>query len=226
MRGEEHTMQFINAPYARLLGQPEEQLVGKPVSEVFTENTEVLELLDHVYEIGSPAASETPARFDRASDGLVEDTTFDFVYQPLWTTDGVIDGVMIQGFDNTDTPPESKPNGSFPHILEEPKRLISALASMPDAVLVVDAAGESLFVNEAFEEMFGEDCARFVAYSPESGEDLAPANTPQARASKGEAFRMEFLSRAADDEKHRFEATGRATGGDKGGVVVIREVLS
>jgi PAS domain S-box-containing protein len=225
VRGEEHTMQFINASYARLLGQPEEQLVGKPVSEVFAENKEVLELLDHVYETGSPAASETPARFDRASDGLVEDTTFDFIYQPLWTTDGVIDGVMIQGFDNTNTPPESKPNGSFPHILEEPKRLISALASMPDAVLVVDAAGESLFVNEAFEEMFGEDYARFAAYSPESGKDLAPDDTPQARASKGEAFRMEFLSRAADGEKHRFEATGRATGGDKGGVVVIREVL-
>ncbi len=226
VRGEGHTVQFMNAPYARLLGQPEEQLVGKPVSEVFAQNTEVLELLNHVYETGTPGASENPARFDRARDGLVEDTTFDFVYQPLRTLDGAIDGVMIQGFDNTDTPPENKPNGSFPHIPEEPKRLISALASMPDAVLVVDGAGEPLFVNEAFEEMFGEDSHKFVAYSLESGEDLAPDGTPQARASKGEEFRMEFLSRAADGEKRRFEATGRATDGGKGGVVVIREVLS
>ena len=227
LRGENHEVQFINSSYARFLGHPEERLMGRSMRQVFPEETELLRSLDNVYKTGEPVVSEKPIRFDRASDGLLEDATFDFAYQPLKDTDDTASGVMIQGFDSTDISFGSGPDNSFQSTAGEPDSLAAALASMPDAVLIVDAAGEPLFTNEAFEEMFGgglRDGVGFVARSLEGG-DLALEDTPQGRAARGDSFRAEVLSRGADGESRVFEATGRPLNGSKGGVIVVREVL-
>jgi two-component system, chemotaxis family, CheB/CheR fusion protein len=109
---------------------------------------------------------------------------------------------------------------------EERARLAAVLAGMGDAVLVVDAAGAPILTNAAYARLFGGERASFAA-GDEQGQRLPPAATPQARAARGETFRMEFTTVDAAGQRCWYEASGQPlTGGDgvgPGGVVVIRD---
>jgi len=108
-------------------------------------------------------------------------------------------------------------------------RLAAILASVGDAVLVVDSAGRPVLTNAAYERLFGD--ADAVVLVDEQGQPLPPEATPQQRAARGEAFSMRFIMPAGDPAGERspryFEANGqpiRDGGDERGGVVVIRDV--
>jgi two-component system CheB/CheR fusion protein len=104
-------------------------------------------------------------------------------------------------------------------------RLSSILSSMADAVLVVDADGNPVMVNVAFQRWFGADAAG-LRPEDESGTPLPHEQTPQQRAARGEAFTIEFTARDASGTRRWFEAVGQPMldRGTETGIVMIRDI--
>jgi two-component system, chemotaxis family, CheB/CheR fusion protein len=107
----------------------------------------------------------------------------------------------------------------------ERARLAAILASMGDAVLVVDGGGLPLLTNEAYDELFGGAGDAFLPEDPE-GRPLPAAEHPQQRAARRESFVMEFTLTGPGGERRWYEATGRPieSDGQAGGVLVIRDI--
>ncbi len=107
----------------------------------------------------------------------------------------------------------------------ERTRLAAVLTSIGDAVLVVGRDGQVALTNAAYQSMFGNGG---LAPLDEQGQPLPPAQTPQQRAARGEAFNMEFTMQGQDGALRYFEANGQpvrdAQGNVDWGVVVIRDI--
>jgi two-component system CheB/CheR fusion protein len=111
---------------------------------------------------------------------------------------------------------------------QERARLETIVRSISDAVLVVNSAGAPQLKNAAYDRIFGEGAAPFVA-EDENGVPLPPEQTPQQRIARGETFSVQFAAVAANGTRHWFEANGQAIeGGNRslGGVVVIRDITA
>jgi len=105
---------------------------------------------------------------------------------------------------------------------EEQAQLQAILESMPEAVLVVNAAGRTVLTNAAYRYLFEADS--FEALNT-SGSPLPSDQTPQSRAARGESFTMKFAVEEEGDTRRYFEAEGRLIAGEdgRGGVIVLRE---
>ncbi len=106
---------------------------------------------------------------------------------------------------------------------EEQAQLQAILESMPEAVLVVNAAGRTVLTNATYRHLF--DADSFEALNT-SGSPLPSDQTPQGRAARGESFTMKFAVEENGDTRRYFEAEGRLIGGEagRGGVIVLREI--
>ncbi|HEY3110489.1 MAG TPA: chemotaxis protein CheB [Chloroflexota bacterium] len=108
----------------------------------------------------------------------------------------------------------------------ERARLAAMLASMADAVLVVDREGRRVLTNAAYDDLFGQ-AGSGVEPRDQAGQPLPSDQTAQRRAARGESFRMEFTLSGPDGGQRWFEASGqpiRSSGEPDGGVVVIRDI--
>jgi two-component system CheB/CheR fusion protein len=110
--------------------------------------------------------------------------------------------------------------------VEEHDRLRSIFASLGDAVVAVDQAGEVVATNAAYDRLFGGDAGDII---PEdlAGVPLPLADRPTQQAARGERFRMEFAVTADDGSRRWFEAVAEPlTGADRtwSGVIAIRDV--
>ena len=106
---------------------------------------------------------------------------------------------------------------------EERGQLRAILESIPEAVVVVDAAGRTVLTNAAYGRLFGE---RDFHALDDLGEPLAKHETPQERVAAGESFTLEFVAEAADGRRRRFGADAKPIGpaNGRGGVIVVREI--
>jgi len=107
----------------------------------------------------------------------------------------------------------------------ERRQLAVILGGISDAVLVVDGAGAPVRANAAYTRMFGGVNAP-LALQDAQGRPLPPAETPQARAARGETFSLEFSLTATDGTRRWFEANGQPLHdhGAQHAVVVIRDI--
>jgi two-component system CheB/CheR fusion protein len=107
----------------------------------------------------------------------------------------------------------------------ERAQLATILASVGDAVVVVDRAGTVVRANAAYARTFGDVT---VPLADEQGEPLAAEVTPYARAARGATFSMQVTRRAPDGALRWFEANGQPLqrNGSEGsqGVLVIRDI--
>jgi len=109
----------------------------------------------------------------------------------------------------------------------ERARLAVILAGIGDAVLVVDEAGTPVHTNAAYAWMAGGPDSP-LAPEDAQGHTLPAADTPQARAGRGETFSQEFTLATADGSRRWYEANGqplRDTGAGHA-VVVIRDITA
>ncbi len=104
-------------------------------------------------------------------------------------------------------------------------RLSVLLSSMADAALAVDHEGHVVLTNAAFERLFGPDGAGLQP-EDEEGRPVAPEETPQQRAARGETFTMQFTTRDSAGARHWFEAVGQpvAASTTEAGIVTIRDI--
>ncbi|HEY9829932.1 MAG TPA: PAS domain S-box protein [Stenomitos sp.] len=102
-RGSNHITETANSLYIKLTGKGD--LVGKPIREAFSEleGQGFFELLDRVYATGEPfIGQEMPAVFDRNDDGQLEESFWNFVYQPLVDGEGNVYGIMTHAVEVTE----------------------------------------------------------------------------------------------------------------------------
>jgi two-component system CheB/CheR fusion protein len=118
----------------------------------------------------------------------------------------------------------------------ERSRLAAVLASMAEAVLVVDRQGRTVLTNAAFDQVFGPGGFDFLPRDA-AGHPFAPAASPQGRAARGESFSLRIswsptrpaasgVARPGGQTLETFEVTGQPIAGTihGGGVLVIRPV--
>lgn len=103
LRGPEHIYELANPLYYQQVGPRE--LLGKPIREALPEleGQGIYELLDQVYATGEPfIGTEIRVELDRENTGRGEEIYFNFVYQPIRTSKGEVEGIMVHGVNVTD----------------------------------------------------------------------------------------------------------------------------
>ncbi|MBD1903054.1 PAS domain S-box protein [Trichocoleus sp. DQ-A3] len=102
-RGPNHVTETVNPLYMQIVEKRD--IVGKPVREAFwdLQGQGFFELLDQVYTSGEPfVGNEMRAMFDRNSDGILEESFWNFVYQPLVDANGKVNGIMTHAVEVTE----------------------------------------------------------------------------------------------------------------------------
>lgn len=103
LSGPDHVFTMANAAYRQVVGRSD--LIGKPVSEALPEvvGQGFIDLLDRVYRTGKPFVGRgVRIALSQGGDDTVEEHFLDFVYQPIFSRDGNVSGIFVQGHDVTD----------------------------------------------------------------------------------------------------------------------------
>lgn len=100
--GPEHRFVLANEAFVRLVGG--RSLVGLTVAEALPEIVEqgFVDLLDEVYRTGEPhSGADAPVKLVQPGETAPELHYLDFIYQPMFADDGVVNGIFVQGHDVT-----------------------------------------------------------------------------------------------------------------------------
>ena len=103
VRGPEHTFEFANDRYLRLVGHRE--LAGKPVRRALPEVgvQGFIDLLDGVRRSGEPyVGAGVTVQLQNSAAGPAEQRVVDFVYQPVRGADGAVDAILVLVTDVTE----------------------------------------------------------------------------------------------------------------------------
>ena len=150
LRGPDHVFTLVNNAYRQLIGQRDP--VGKPVREALpeVEGQGFFKVLDDVYTTGRPFVGHGMAvRLQREADSVLEERFLDFVYQPIFDSDGRVTGIFVQGNDIT---PQRQLEAERQGLLEQQRFLTE---SIPQQVWTTDADGELTTVNQRVLDYFG-----------------------------------------------------------------------
>ncbi|MGA9524787.1 MAG: PAS domain-containing sensor histidine kinase [Myxococcaceae bacterium] len=149
--GPKHVHELANAEYLQLIGR--EDIVGRPVAEVFPEFEEqgFIELLDRVYTTGIPHTGlEVHAAMPRPQGAAPKDVYVDFVYQPIRESDGRVIGVFVQGQDVTARKKAELMSERWAREAEEGRAwLLAILENAPLAIVIADLTGHIILANKS-----------------------------------------------------------------------------
>ena len=157
MREPDHVFELTNAAYQRLIGH--RRVIGKSMREALPEleGQGLLEQLDHVCETGEPYRGQgVKVALRNRDDEPVEERILDFVYQPIKGDDGRITAIFVQG---TDVSELSFANAAL-QLRED--HLRSILATVPDAMVVIDEQGHIQSFSTAAETLFGYQASEVI----------------------------------------------------------------
>ena len=107
LEGESLRFVTANPRFRTLLGNRD--LIGKTAREALPELADApfFALLDEVYRTGEPhVGRQVPAAIDRTGTGTLETGLYDFVYQPLRSSNGRVSGIMVHAVESI-APPAS-----------------------------------------------------------------------------------------------------------------------
>ncbi len=150
MREPDHVFELTNAAYQQLIGH--RQVIGKSVREALPEleGQGFFEQLDQVYKTGEPYRGQgMKIALRNNNDEPAEERILDFVYQPIKADDGRITAIFVEG---TDVSELSFANAAL-RLRED--HLRSILATVPDAMVVIDEQGHIQSFSTAAETLFG-----------------------------------------------------------------------
>jgi PAS domain S-box-containing protein len=151
LRGLDHTFEWVNPDYARLVGRTADALIGKTLRAAIPEMESqiYIAVLNGVFQTGEPfVGHESLVHLDRG-DGTLRDWYLNFVYLPTRDADGVIDGIFVHVTDVTDTVLARKR-------VEESEIQFRTLAeTIPHLAWMADAAGDRFWFNRRWYDFTG-----------------------------------------------------------------------
>ncbi len=150
VRGPDHVFEMANEAYLALVGHRD--LFGRPVKEALPEIADqgFVQLLDHCYATGEPHVGRAVAiSLMRQSDRAPERRYMDFVYQPVRSDSGAVEGIFVQGHDVTER------HLAFAGLAESEARFRLIADSAPVPMWVSTPGGRRQFVNRAYQQFLG-----------------------------------------------------------------------
>jgi PAS domain S-box-containing protein len=153
LSGPEHRWIFVNENYIRVTGRNSAaDFVGKTLRESLPEieTQPFIELLDGVYRTGeSYVGREMKAKLNRAQSGQPEEGYFDFVYEPLRNSEGVVDGIFVHAVEVTNKVLARQ------EVEKRERQFREMIDALPAAIYTTDAEGRLTHFNPAAVEFSG-----------------------------------------------------------------------
>lgn len=157
LHGPDHVYTLANPRYMELVGNRD--VLGEPIRKALPEleGAGLFEILDAVYETGKPyVGKEISVELDRTGTGTLESGFFNFVYQPLRDTRGVITDILVHAVEVTEQVNSRKKIEQIAEDLARTKQMFDALFdSTVMAIAMCDVSGNILQVNKTFLNLFG-----------------------------------------------------------------------
>jgi PAS domain S-box-containing protein len=204
LRGPQHTFEWVNPDYERIVGRTAASLIGKTVREAFPEvdGQVYFSLLHGVYQTGEPfVGRESPIHLNRGH-GTPNDLYINFVYLPTRDLDGNIDGIYVHFTDVTGMVVARKQ-------VEESERQFRTLAeTIPHLAWMAGETGDVFWYNRRWYDYTGLPFNEIKGWAwqqlldPKMLSDVL-AGWRQGIAS-GEPFEMIFPLRRSDGEFRSF----------------------
>ncbi len=149
-QGPEHRFVLANPQARRLFNR---DVVGKPFRQALPEleGQGYIERLDQVYSRGETYHGwESPAWMDRGGDGTLEESFFNFIYQPWREASGKIIGVMAFAFEVTEQVWARRRVEELARAEELGRwQLEAIIESMDEGLIISNPAGHILSMNPA-----------------------------------------------------------------------------
>ena len=173
--GPEHRWTYVNQEYVRITGRTSAaDFIGKPIRESLPEleTQPFIELLDEVYRTGKPyVGRESKAFLNRTQSGQPAEAYFDFVYQPVRTAQGTVQGILVHAVEVTDKVLARR------DVERNEVRLRLAQDAAQIGTWEWDRTTGSQAVSPELHQLFGTD-ATDVNYVAEWAERVFPADWP------------------------------------------------
>ena len=231
--GPSHIFEMASGAFLQGIGHTEEEFKGRTIQDIWPQvvATRLVEQMNIVFATGAPTdVREVQVRAVRYPHMEVEEAYWTFELKPMRMVNGAIEGVLLAVIDLTDQVRSRRHIEELMHQASTAQvRLEAILASMGDAVLVVDVVGRPLIRNAAYDRLFGSHAT--LPMEDDQGRPLPPDTTPAQRAARGETFSIQFTLPMDEGGRRWFEANGHpittprlGDGVEHWGLVVIRDI--
>jgi len=217
LRGPEFRIEQANHRVCEIWGRDPAQVVGRPLFEALPEvvGQGLEELLADVRASGVPyVGKELHIQLARGPNGAMEDVVFNFVYHPLRSPDGTVDGIVVVATEVTSDVLARKQAEAAQAELE------AIFKSFPEAVYVgnghqIQRANPAAMAllgfepSDALNPELDQVIRQLNARRLEDGVLLERSQTPFAQAMQGKQVRMELvLSHHASKEDRVVRSSG------------------
>jgi PAS domain S-box-containing protein len=218
LRSPDHVFEFANEAYMRLVGH--RPIIGRRVVDALPEVREqgFIDLLDVVYSSGQTHVGRaTPVMLERVPGSAPEQRYLDFVYKPLTSPDGTIEGIVAHGSDVTDAVTARR-------LIEESAAQYRFLAdAIPVQVWTATTDGQLDYVNQRAESYFGAAMDQIVGERWQAfvhAEDLERTGEMWGRSLRtGEPYEVEFRLRHSSGAFRWHLARGSAQRASDGAIL-------
>ena len=186
-RGPDHITEIANAHALQLWGRKEEDVLNRPILEAMPELREqgIKELLDDVFITGNRfVAVEMPVQILR--NDQIETAYINFSYEPLYSAQGKIDGIMAIGFNVTQQVLAHK------KVEKNEEKLNIVISARELGVFEINIKTDTLEASGRLNEIFGYDKGEKLAHT-EFINHLHPDDLEMRKRAFAEAYKSGIL---------------------------------
>ncbi|MBD1836772.1 PAS domain S-box protein [Coleofasciculus sp. FACHB-64] len=147
VKGSDLVYEFANPTYLQVAGRTPD-IIGKSMRDVFPEleGQIYFEALDRVYRTGEPfIGNESPAYWDRNSNGVLEEGFFNCIFAPWRDAEETIQGVLVYNMDVTAQVRARQQIESLLAELQEKERQQQFLIELNDAIRAIQDSKEIMW---------------------------------------------------------------------------------
>lgn len=212
-RGENFVTEIANDAYLPLVGKTRDEFIGRPLFDVLPETKPVLEpLARELIRTGKPVEkNEFEVIINRY--GKNETCYFNSLWEPLYETDGRINGFMVVAHEITEQVLARK------RAEESEARFKAIIQATPECIKIVDTDGTLIFMNSTGLEMIESDTS--ILSNASVFDMIAPEDREQwimnhKKVCSGESLAWEFDIVGSKGSRKRMETHAVPLKGEAG----------